>query len=109
MPELPSAKRHRFSVNLGLSAYDSRVLTDELAMAQYFEEVVKEGADAKSASNWITGDMAAYVNSKKLSFSKKADIYYRIKTLIDDKSMGKIFKVIFATSKKINFKTGFTN
>ena len=51
----------------------------------------------------------AEIISKKLPFSKKADIYYRIKTLIDDKSMGEIFKVIFATSKKINFKTGFTN
>jgi len=46
--------------------------------------------------------------SKKLPFSKKADIYYRIKTLIDNKSMGEVFKVILATSKKINFKTGFT-
>ena len=70
LPELPAAKRQRFSQKLGLSAYDSRVLTDEQPMALYFEEVVSAGAEPKAASNWITGDIAGYVNSNKQDFEK---------------------------------------
>ncbi len=70
LPELPAAKRHRYADELGLSIYDARVLTDELSMAVYFEAVVAAGAEPKFASNWITGDIAAYVNSQRISFSQ---------------------------------------
>ena len=69
-PELPAAKRHRYADAMGLSQYDARVLTDERPMAEYFEAVVAAGADAKLAANWITGDIAAYVNSQRLSYSE---------------------------------------
>ncbi len=45
--------------------------------------------------------------SKKMSFSQKSNIYFRIKRLIDKKQMGTLFKVLFATNKKNNFKLGF--
>jgi len=61
LPELPSAKRHRYADQLGLSIYDARVLTDERAMAEYFEAVVAAGAEPKAAANWICGDIAAHV------------------------------------------------
>ena len=51
----------------------------------------------------------ADILSKKLPFSKKINIYYRVKKLINTQSMGKLFKVILATNKKLNFKTGFTS
>ncbi|QPN71158.1 Asp-tRNA(Asn)/Glu-tRNA(Gln) amidotransferase subunit GatB [Synechococcus sp. CBW1108] len=66
LPELPAAKRHRYADQLGLSIYDARVLTEERSMAAYFEAVVAAGADAKAAANWISGDIAAYVNANKL-------------------------------------------
>ena len=65
LPELPASKRRRYADEFGLSMYDARVLTDESSMANYFENVVSEGANPKSATNWITGDIAAYVNSQK--------------------------------------------
>tara|TARA_Y100001968_G_scaffold328912_1_gene377061 strand:- start:1214 stop:2689 length:1476 start_codon:yes stop_codon:yes gene_type:complete len=68
IPELPSAKRSRYAKDFGLSPYDARVLTDEASMAIYFENVVNKGADPKIASNWITGDIAAYVNANKLDY-----------------------------------------
>ena len=49
----------------------------------------------------------AEIISRNLSFSKKADIYYRLKRLIDKNQMGDLFKVMLITNKKINFKTGF--
>ena len=68
LPELPAAKRHRYAEQLGLSAYDARVLTDERPMASYFEAAVAAGADAKALANWISGDIAAHVNANRLSY-----------------------------------------
>jgi aspartyl-tRNA(Asn)/glutamyl-tRNA(Gln) amidotransferase subunit B len=68
LPELPAAKRHRYADQFGLSIYDARVLTDERAMAEYFEAAVAAGGDAKGVSNWITGDIAAHVNAHRLSY-----------------------------------------
>jgi aspartyl-tRNA(Asn)/glutamyl-tRNA(Gln) amidotransferase subunit B len=70
LPELPAAKRRRYAEQLGLSVYDARVLTDERPMADYFEAVVAAGADAKAAANWISGDIAAHVNAKRLSYGE---------------------------------------
>tara|TARA_B100000965_G_C19581978_1_gene753989 strand:+ start:773 stop:1813 length:1041 start_codon:yes stop_codon:yes gene_type:complete len=49
----------------------------------------------------------AEIISKNLSFSKKADIYYRLNRLINEKHMGNLFKVMLITGNKINFKIGF--
>ena len=49
----------------------------------------------------------AEIISINLPFSKKADIYYRLKRLIDKNQMGDLFKVMLVTNKKINFKLGF--
>ena len=45
--------------------------------------------------------------SKNVPFSIKADIYYRLKRLIDTKQMGELYKVMFITNKKNKFKLGF--
>ena len=49
----------------------------------------------------------AEIISRNVPFSEKANIYYRLKRLIDIDQMGEIFKVMFISSKKINFKIGF--
>jgi cyclopropane-fatty-acyl-phospholipid synthase len=49
----------------------------------------------------------AEILTKNMSFNKKADIYFRIKRLIDKNQMGNLFKVMFATNKKNKFKLGF--
>ena len=49
----------------------------------------------------------AEIISKNKDFLKKADIYYRLKRLIDDKQMGNLFKVMLIKNKKNNFRIGF--
>ena len=49
----------------------------------------------------------AEIISKKENFLKKADIYYRLKRLIDDNEMGNLFKVMLIRNKKNKFKVGF--
>ena len=51
----------------------------------------------------------AEIISKNIAFSKKSDLFYRIKRLIDKKQMGELFKVMLIKKKKNNFKTGFSN
>lgn len=63
LPELPAQKRTRYETELGLSAYDARVLTDDRDVALYFEAVVASGASIKGAANWVTQDIAAYLNA----------------------------------------------
>ena len=72
LPELPAQKRHRYESELALSAYDSRVLTDEQLVAEYFEAAIAASANPKQAANWIMGDIAAYVKSKKLFINEIA-------------------------------------
>ena len=74
MPELPAERRHRYAEQLGLSQYDARVLTEERAMADYFEAAVAAGAEAKAAANWLSGDIAAYVNANRLSYDTLANL-----------------------------------
>ena len=49
----------------------------------------------------------AEILSRKMLFSKKADLYSRIKRLIDKNQMGKLFKVMLITTNKNKFKLGF--
>ncbi len=49
----------------------------------------------------------AEIISQNLNFSNKADIYYRLNRLIDEKQMGNLFKVMLIKNKKNNFKLGF--
>ncbi len=70
LPQLPAIKRHHYENELGLSAYDARVLTEDKPVADYFESAIAKGANPKSAANWITQDIAAYLNKQKLTISE---------------------------------------
>ncbi len=98
LPELPAAKRNRYSTELGLSIYDARVLTDESSMATYFEKVVNEGGAAKSSANWITGDLAAYIKSNRLTFDQlpfqPKELAEMLKMIDNGEISGKIAKEI---------------
>tara|TARA_B100000902_G_C27209399_1_gene863485 strand:+ start:148 stop:1194 length:1047 start_codon:yes stop_codon:yes gene_type:complete len=49
----------------------------------------------------------AEIISKNKNFLKKADIYYRMNRLIDEKQMGNLFKVMLIKNKNNDFKLGF--
>ena len=45
--------------------------------------------------------------SKNKNFLEKADIYYRLQRLIDQKQMGDLFKVMLIKNENNEFKLGF--
>ncbi len=72
LPELPEAKFDRFVAQYKLSSYDAELLTDNRAMAAYFEQCITSasaagekdtGKKAKAVSNWMLGDFARLLNS----------------------------------------------
>jgi aspartyl-tRNA(Asn)/glutamyl-tRNA(Gln) amidotransferase subunit B len=72
---------------LGLSVYDARVLTEDRPVTEYFETAIASGANPKAAANWITQDIAAYLNKQKLNITQigltpanLAEIITRIET-----------------------------
>src|SRR6187397_2157316 len=69
MPETQEAKKARFMSDYGLPAYDARLLSTSRALADYFEAVVTTGTAtakdpraAKSAANWLLGEVSASLN-----------------------------------------------
>ncbi|MCM3005933.1 Asp-tRNA(Asn)/Glu-tRNA(Gln) amidotransferase subunit GatB [Priestia koreensis] len=65
IPELPDARKARYVNELGLPAYDAMVLTLTKEMSDFFEETLTNGADAKLASNWLMGEVSAYLNAEQ--------------------------------------------
>jgi aspartyl-tRNA(Asn)/glutamyl-tRNA(Gln) amidotransferase subunit B len=62
LPELPEARRSRLEMALGIPAYDARVLTSEVPLADYFESVVAAGVEPKTAANWVMSDVMTTFN-----------------------------------------------
>lgn len=57
LPELPDKKQRRYVEELGLPEYDSRMITADKAMADFFEAAADLCKKPKEVSNWIMGDL----------------------------------------------------
>ena len=71
LPELPDAKRRRYTQDLGLSEYNAGVLTAEVETARWFEALLNETAAAqgkapkdvaKQAANWLISELFGALN-----------------------------------------------
>lgn len=69
MPELPAQKRARYQ-GLGLSEYDANVVVEQMELALFFDKVLELGANAKTAVNFIMGEIAAYLKEEKLELGE---------------------------------------
>jgi len=67
LPELAVPKRLRFQEKLGLGAYEAGVITDDRALADYYEECVAVGvASPKAVANWIINDVLRTMNERQV-------------------------------------------
>ncbi|GAB7387726.1 Asp-tRNA(Asn)/Glu-tRNA(Gln) amidotransferase subunit GatB [Bacillaceae bacterium] len=66
IPELPDERKKRYTEEYGLPSYDAGVITASKDIADFFDEAVKTGADAKAVSNWIMGELLGYLNANEL-------------------------------------------
>ena len=59
LPELPAAKRDRFVATYALSREHATVVTSNRAVADYYENVVRAGAEPQAAANWVMTEALA--------------------------------------------------
>ncbi len=98
-PELPAQRRERLAADYGLPAQDIASLTASRAAGDYFEKGVTAGADPKAFSNWMMGDLSAYLNTHNLEFDQvplTPEQLAEMLSLIGDGTIsGKIAKSVF--------------
>lgn len=99
IPELPDSRQKRYTEEWGLPAYDAAVLTVVKETADFFEATVAAGADPKQASNWIMGELSAYLNSEQKELADVAltpeGLAGMIKLITDGTISSKIAKKVF--------------
>ena len=99
MPELPQAMKARFEQEYGLSAYDAGALTASRAIASYFSDATKAGADPKLAANWIMGSISAKLNEEDSEISaspvSSAMLAGLLKRISDNTISNKIAREVF--------------
>ncbi len=103
MPELPGAMRERLIRDLGLSPYDAVTLTATRSMARFFEDTVAalpdRASQAKTAANWVMGDLAAQLNRESLSIDdcpvSPAQLALLIRRIADGTVSGKMAREVF--------------
>jgi aspartyl-tRNA(Asn)/glutamyl-tRNA(Gln) amidotransferase subunit B len=89
----------RYIEELGLSEHDARGLSGDLDRSEYFEIVVNGCKNAKQATNWIMGDLSAYLNRNNLEISASpvsaAQLAVLIARLGDQTLSSKTAKALF--------------
>ncbi len=113
IPLLPSQRKEKFIKEYGLSEYDSKVLTSQKEISDYFEKCVSLLTPkysiisiAKPVSNWITTELLGRLNLENKDISQSPvspeNLAGLIKLISDGTISGKIAKSIFDEM----FKTG---
>ncbi len=90
VPELSLGRRRRFVRDHGLSEYDARVLTEERAVADYFEACLAAHNEPKSVANWIMNEVLAILNERKVSIAEFEVPPQRFAELIEAADKGKV-------------------
>lgn len=65
-PKLPEEKSFKYK-EMGLSESECQLLASDKGISEYFDEVIKEGADSKLAANWVLVDVRTILNKNKSS------------------------------------------
>lgn len=98
IPELPDARKKRYIEELGLPEYDAGVLTSNKDLSDFFEETIDQGGDIKQASNWLMGDISAYMNKNQKEIGDLAltpDALAKLTKLLEEETISsKIAKKI---------------
>jgi aspartyl-tRNA(Asn)/glutamyl-tRNA(Gln) amidotransferase subunit B len=103
LPELQPAKRERFIKEYGLPEYDALTLTNDRALADYYEAAVQRHANPKAISNWIMTEAMREIKAQESedfdpsAFPISPENLGAMVAMIDaERISGKIAKSVFA-------------
>jgi aspartyl-tRNA(Asn)/glutamyl-tRNA(Gln) amidotransferase subunit B len=88
----------------GLPEYDASQIVSTKAMAEYFDEAVKTAKDSKAVSNWLLGDVSAYMNNEGITIADfkvtPAHLAELVNLIKDGVLSSKLAKKVFAEMLK---------
>lgn len=90
MPELPDVKRDRFAEQYKIPMEDILVLTENPKIADYYEAVVKCGADSTRASNWVRTELMRVLKEQNREIDDapvNPETLARLIKLVDEKKI----------------------
>lgn len=90
IPELPHEKQKRYVKELGLSEYDAEVLTQDKALAEFFEACLKLYDNPKAAANWVTNEYLKHLNERNLTVADGKVLPEMLVALLKEIDSGKI-------------------
>lgn len=100
LPELPYTRMQRFIDQFLLPEYDAEVLTNDRALADYFEKSSALHSDYKAISNWILTELIRELNDRKIQIDTcpvTPEKLTAMLKLIDKGTIsGKIAKTVFS-------------
>ena len=103
LPELPEARKARFTTQYGLPDYDARVLTGSRDLADFFEaSVAAAGAQSapKTVANWVMVELLGALNKAEQDISASPvspqQLGGMVARISDQTISGKIAKQVFA-------------
>ena len=101
IPMLPRDRKAKYIKEFGLSEYDANIIIKEKDYADYFEECVNLGMDAKTAANWLIVQVIAYLSKYDITLKEFYLTPSLLKQLIDEQVKGTISS---KQAKEIFFK-----
>jgi len=107
LPELPEARRKRFTKDYQIPEYDAEILTSSKTLGDYYEKAASLYSNNKVLSNWIMGELMRHLNEKKveiedspISPEKLAGMLKLIdEGIISGKMAKDVFEKMFKTGK----------
>ncbi len=118
LPELPRARRQRFIDEIGIPAYDAGVLTEERAVADFFEEALQQlykrtkggdtDAQAKMVSNFIMTEVMRVLNERSVSIDELPVgaerlaqlVYLRVQDKVNSNAAQEVFEAMLEEHDK---------
>lgn len=109
LPEMPIEKRARFIKDYNLSEKDASIIIGSKKLAEFYEDVVKEGGNPKIASNYILGDLLRLLNANNMEVEDLKISPKNLVTLFNIIEEGKIsntagkkvFKEMFKSDRSV--------
>ena len=108
---LQAVQKHKYTNILSMPHHSD--ITSHLNFKLFYKILKKNNLDVKkiTTQNEFLKKIGilerAHILSKKMTFKEKANMFYRLKRLLDYREMGNIFKVLFAQKKGKKFSLGF--
>lgn len=108
LSELPDVRKARYIKDFGLSSDDAEMMTNNKSLSDYFEEIVKVGAEPKATVNWLMGEFMSHLSDSGLEIEDTPVTAKDLASLLDLISKGvisgkiakQVFKEMWETHKE---------